>query len=326
MRNKCAGLALAFMLSGLSLSPGLAQEMREIEVTTYSPADYTEMLDGSYKKKPAKIIGKLYLPPDVTRPVPAVVVMHGSGGVNREIEGAVAEALRKSGMAVFVLDSFTGRGLSSTGADQGKLSMAASVLDSFEALQRLRQQPEIVGSLIGLVGFSRGGVAAMFSDQEPLRRAILGEADGYRANIAAYPGCSTQWEEVRPAKSPILFMLGEKDDLTPAAKCLRYVERINQAGGKATVVVYPNVSHLFFLTSQTRGNAQNFADCDMTIKPTGEMYYPKLSLGVGNDWPGFVRKVFADCGKWGFNGGGTSEVRDRAIADITAFFRENLRQ
>ena len=327
VRNKCLGLALILMLSGLSLSPGMAQEMRAIEITTYSPGDYTEMLDGSYKKKSAKIIGKLYLPPNVTGAVPAVVVMHGSGGVNQEIDGTVAEAIRKIGMAAFVLDSFTERGLSSTGVDQGKLSMAASVLDSFEALQTLRQQPEIVSSRIGLIGFSRGGVAAMFSGQEPLRRAILGEADGYRASIAVYPGCSTQWEQVHPAKSPMLFMVGEKDDLTPATKCLRYVERINQAGGTAKVVVYPNVSHQFFLASQTRNDmAQNYSDCDMTIKSTGEMYYPKLSLGVGNDWPGFVRKVFADCGKRGFNNGGTLEVRDRAIADITTFFRDNLRQ
>lgn len=316
-------LAIVSFLAVFLAHNAMAQQ--DMSIPTYSPSDYTEILNGAYKQKPARIAGKLYMPDNVSKPVPSVVIMHGSGGVE-DYNATIAESLQQNGIAALVLDSFSGRGLSSTGQDQGKLSMAASVLDAFQALLALRQQPGIDGSRVGIVGFSRGGVAALFSNQEPIRRAVLGEALGFRGHVPVFPGCSTQWEHVQPTKMPVLFLLGQKDDLTPADKCQTYADRIVRAGGNAQVVIYPDGYHNFMKTRYNKNtSSQNYGSCDMTINDQGNMLYPRIGIGVNGDWASFVNKVFADCGTKGYSSGGSADIRDQAIRDITNFFQRSLR-
>lgn len=313
----CLLLSAVLLFGAAGLAAGQA-----VPIPTFTPENYTDILSGDYKNSPARISGQLTLPSGGARPVPAVVVMHGSGGIRPDTELAVANALVDAGIATLIVDSFRGRGLSDTGKDQGQLPMAATVLDAFQALLALRARSEIDGARIGVVGFSRGGVAAMFTNQRPLKEAVVGATPGFAAHSPVYPGCSTQWDEVSPTPAPLLFLLGARDDLTPARKCEDYAGRIRSAGGKAEAIVYPGVSHQFLIPKQ-RGvrDAANFADCDLRIRASGEMYSPALGLAVGNDWKGFVRKVFKDCGKKGFRQGGTAESQRAAVADIVAFFQ-----
>jgi dienelactone hydrolase len=315
----CAGLALSLSLAGASA------DAAEISIPTFTPNDYAEILSGRYKDNAATISGELNIPAGRVMPVPLVIIMHGSGGIRDDTERAVGRALNDAGIATLILDSFSGRGLSETGSDQGRLPMAATVLDSFQALLAARARDDIAKDRIGITGFSRGGVAALFSNQQTLTRAALGEAAGFAAHAPVYPGCSTQWDQVKPTSAPVLFLLGQDDDLTPAAKCRRYAERINKNGGKAETVVYPGVSHQFLVPRQRSvSGTANFADCDMGINASGEMHYPALGISVGGDWHGFVRKVFRDCGKRGFTQGGSARSHDAAVSDLVAFFKRTL--
>ncbi|MEJ6021768.1 dienelactone hydrolase family protein [Ramlibacter sp. PS4R-6] len=303
-------------------APSMAQEA--LAVTSYTPTQFSDILDGRFRQSPVALAGKLFVPPGIAPPLPAVVVMHGSGGI-RAGDHDVVQALLQAGIAALLLDSFGGRGLSSTGADQGRLSTAATAIDGFAALLALRARPDIDPQRIGIAGFSRGGIAAIFTQQAPLRDAALGAAPGYRAHAALYPSCAAQWEQVVPAASPILFLLGEKDDLSPAAKCVAYADRIRQAGGRAQAIVYPGASHQFLEPGpEWRGRTQNYAACDYVIRPGGEMVYAKTGLVAGADWAAFAHQVFRDCGKWGFTHGGTRDSREQALRDLTDFFRAQL--
>ncbi len=303
---------------------GTAESAENISISTFTPIDYKEILSGSYKKKPDSISGNLYLPEEKSGPVSAVVIMHGSGGIRQDTELAVSEAINRLGVATLVVDSFKGRGLSST-KDQGSLPMAATVLDAFQALIGLQNRTDIAGDHVGIIGFSRGGVAALFSNQKPLKQAILGNAVGFSYHIPVYPGCSTQWDNVVPTAAPVLFLLGEKDDLTPAKKCKRYADRISTGGGLAKTIEYPGVSHQFLIEKSRKiSGVGNFANCDMGIRDNGEMHYPSKGISVEGDWRGFVRKVFKDCGKKGFTQGGTAESHQAAIADIVKFVQEGF--
>lgn len=313
------------LLAGLVLAPVTASAEETLAIPSYTPQNYTGILDGSYKKTPAALSGRLYLPSGGGR-VPAVVVMHGSGGIRSEIEVSVAQLLQKKGIAALIVDSFKGRGLSRTGEDQGKLPMAATVLDGFQALLALRAHDRVDAKRIGAVGFSRGGVAAMFADQEPLRKAVLGESGGFAALMPVYPGCSTQWDKVESAGTPVKFLLGKEDNYTPAAKCERLAQRINAAGGKAEATEVAGGYHQFLLTrTRELDRVANFAKCDMGITPAGEMHYPKLGIEVGDNWRGFVRKVFKDCGKRGATLGGTDATRATALTEISQFFVTELK-
>jgi dienelactone hydrolase len=66
------------------------------------------------------------------------------------------------GYASFVVDSFTGRGVANTGADQTQLSMSAGIADAYFARACWRPTRVSTGKTI-LMGFSRGGIAALYS-------------------------------------------------------------------------------------------------------------------------------------------------------------------
>src|SRR6266508_2911331 len=76
------------------------------ETLTLSARDFWE---GVKTGQPVTISGELLLPKGEGR-VPVVVLSHGGGGVGRA-EDTWARELRSEAVAVFVVDSFTGRGI-----------------------------------------------------------------------------------------------------------------------------------------------------------------------------------------------------------------------
>jgi dienelactone hydrolase len=93
---------------------------------------------------------------------PAVVLVHGSGGVSPR-EDRWADELRRAGAATFVLDSFTGRGITFTEEDQAQLSSLAMIGDAYRALELLATHPRIDPERIAVRGFPKGAVAALYS-------------------------------------------------------------------------------------------------------------------------------------------------------------------
>src|SRR5215470_19227847 len=79
------------------------------------------------------VFGTLRLPKQAAGRAPAMVIAHGSSGVDTR-EDEWADRLGKLGMATFVVDSFTPRNIRSTGTDQTQLSTAANVADALAAL------------------------------------------------------------------------------------------------------------------------------------------------------------------------------------------------
>lgn len=324
-------LLFALGLSALALSAckttgAGAGGGEEISFQTYTPDGYVEVLDGSFTDRTDEIDGVLRLPEGTQGPVPAVILMHGSGGIRSQVEGSVSDALLAAGFATFIVDSFSGRGLSSTGRDQGLLPIPANVVDGLLALKTLRQRPEIDPARIGITGFSRGGIAAMYAALAPIKQAVLGDALPFAAYAPVYPGCAMQWDSVETVGGPIHFYLGADDDQTPPENCERTAERMRAQGAQdVAVTVYQDASHQFLFPSKsTVRRAATFADCQFEIRDSGLIVYEPLDLTSEMGWAPFIRAVYADCGKRGFTRGGTPEVRARALEDLTAFFTRTL--
>jgi dienelactone hydrolase len=86
------------------------------------------------------VTGVLSRPEAATGPVPAVVIVHGSSGVNPG-EWVWAKRMNALGFASFVVDSFIGRGITQTETDQTQLSMTADIADALAALRLLATHP-----------------------------------------------------------------------------------------------------------------------------------------------------------------------------------------
>jgi hypothetical protein len=92
-------------------------EVRPIETLTLTDQQF---LTGDKSGKAAVIAGELRLPQGASGRLPAVVLMHGSGGAGPR-EEFWSKTFNEMGIASFLVDSFSGRGLTSVSANQAML-------------------------------------------------------------------------------------------------------------------------------------------------------------------------------------------------------------
>src|SRR5690606_8294422 len=103
----------------------------------------------------------------------------------------------------------------------------------------------------------------------------------FDAVVSLYPGCFHRNSRDRFLPVPILFLLGELDDDTPAELCVRYTSWMNQRGGNATAVVLPGQHHDFDAPYSLTffAHAQNPAGCafmqngrERVLEKTGQTF------------------------------------------------------
>src|ERR1700683_819362 len=214
-----------------------------------TPKSSRELVSGKATEK-SVIAGVLTLPAPANAAgasnarIPAMVVVHGSSGVVQN-DWDWAKRLNDMGIATFVIDNFTGRGVKETATDQSRLSPTADAAGALAALRLLATHPRIDPKRIGVIGFSRGGSAAINTALEPIRLALIDSKLPFSAHVALYPGCAVPYVSAHLDGSPILMLLGGKDDYTPASNCLAYADELRARGASVRVVVYPDANHGF---------------------------------------------------------------------------------
>jgi dienelactone hydrolase len=223
-----------------SLADGRAGKIYFTSLTPKNPIELAK------RQSTTKVVvdGTLSFPAEVKGPVPAMVVAHGSGGILPSY-ALWTDALNRAGIATFVVDSWGGRGITSTRYDQSQVSNAANVADAFFALRLLATHPRIDAKRIGVMGFSRGGFVALNTTLEPLRRAVIDGELHFAAHVPFYPDCNLRWTAAERDGSPILMLLGQRDDWTPAAPCLAEAELLKARGVDIRTVVFPYAFHGF---------------------------------------------------------------------------------
>ena len=135
---------------------------------------------------PLSVAGKLATPMD-GEPVPAVLICHGSDGVDGR--GAFhAEALNAAGIATFEIDMWAARGVG-RGAASRPRSVPETLPDAFAAAAFMARQPEVDPGRIGILGFSWGGVVSLLTATRRWRGELGAAAPPLVAHAALYPVC-----------------------------------------------------------------------------------------------------------------------------------------
>jgi dienelactone hydrolase len=108
--------------------------------------------------------------------------------------------------------------------------------DARAAYDWLRGRPEVAGDRIAIMGWSHGGSSVLAS-----------VPDGrYRAAVAYYPGCAATNATGRWApRTPVLLLVGEADDWTPARHCKDLATRGAEGSRPVELVAYPGARHGF---------------------------------------------------------------------------------
>lgn len=236
---------------------------------------------------PAQIPATL-LKPDGAGPFPAVIIAHDCSGLGPRSSGAPGrwgKLLAGDGYVVIIPDSFMPRDqpegvcVAQTGRSFRDVGYGQREADIYAALAYLRTLPYVDGAHVGMMGGSHGGSTTLFAIAAPVGAGASLAAEklsGLRAAVALYPRCGWQygaWGVARQSGSfgpvtaylgiykpvaPLLILIGDKDDWTPAADCVALAERAREAGHPVTLKVYPGAHHAFDSRAPVRYVAERY--------------------------------------------------------------------
>nr|WP_315811626.1 dienelactone hydrolase family protein [Bradyrhizobium sp. SZCCHNR2028] len=228
---------------GISKDTPARIEMYPIPSLTLSDRQF---LSGDDNGKPVTVVGELRVAQGSGR-LPVVVLMHGSGGVGGNI-AAWSRTFNAMGISTFAIDGFTGRGITATSTNQAQLGRLNLIMDIYRSLDVLAKHPRVDPERIVLMGFSRGGQAALYASLERFHKRWNNSGLQFAAYIPFYPDCSTTYVgETDVVARPIRIFHGGPDDYNPVRTCKAYVERLKAAGRDVALTEYPDSPHGFDL-------------------------------------------------------------------------------
>jgi dienelactone hydrolase len=297
---------------------------KTVHIDSGNPKSYEEVVaKGEFPS--VRLGAKLFLPDGNARH-PVVIIAPGSGGVrNSAIDHATA--LTSAGIAVLVVDPFGARSVTSTVADQGQFSFAASSYDVLAAAKYLATLPEIDGADIGALGYSRGGTAVLQAAVSPLANAVLGEGVSLRAVAAAWPWCGYQFERPDTRPTAIRFFVGDLDNWVSPIQCQGYAALMQDKNPDVSIRVFRNAVHGF-------GNGQPLMDepdamtalnAPITyINARGEILDPYTGSPLPGVDPRALAKRTAPFLSRGARVGSQDDQAQQFVADMVGFFKRQL--
>ena len=216
-------------------------ELHSIQSMTLSDEQF---LKGDRSGKQVTVSGELRIAQGAGR-LPVVVMIHGSGGIGGGID-VWSRQFNEMGISTFVVDGFTGRGLTTVVTDQALLGRLNLILDAYRALNVLATHPRVDPSRIVLMGFSRGGQATLYASLKRFHQMWNRSGVDFAAYIPFYPDCMTTYlSDTDIVDRPIRIFHGSPDDYNPVAPCKAYVERLRSTGHDVQLTEYPNAPHGF---------------------------------------------------------------------------------
>jgi dienelactone hydrolase len=195
---RCIGI-LALALIGLSVLPARASsngtrfEFVSLDKTQTYPLSAT-----------------LYLPDNAPAPCPAIVLVHGTSGVN-VVGRLYRDPILNAGIAIFEVDFKTG--IFTGPMDRPHIETFLPM--AFAALKELRKNPAIDPNRIGIMGFSMGGGVTVRTAIDDNRKQWMGSDKGFVAHVAFYPVSKPIMDRIEHSSgltgAPILILYGTED-------------------------------------------------------------------------------------------------------------------
>jgi dienelactone hydrolase len=263
--------------------------------------------------------GELRLPFGASGRVPAVILIHGSGGIGSGPD-MWAHVLNEAGIAAFILDSFSGRNIVSTVEDQDQLNSLSMTLDAYRALDVLAAHPRIRPDRIAVWGFSKGAVPAVYAAVERFRTSF-GSQSRFAAHVGFYTPCNIAYDgDGAMGGVPIRLYHGSSDDYVNPAACRTLVSRLKPAGVDIALTEYADSQHGFDSPTSPPllavPKAQSTRNCRLKEGPNGTL----VDADTGQPY----ELKTASCVAIGAHVGHNAQATEAVRADVMTFLTTTL--
>lgn len=245
-------LGILFISLGMALfcaSSAFALD-EKLEVKSRTLADEDFLRGTTTAGTPVMLTGNLSGPegtgPEGGDKLPVVILLHGTDGPKSGAVWGWERFLNGIGIATLSLDSYSARDLAQASTDQALFGQFTQIYDVYRAIDALAAHPRVDASHIAVMGFSRGGNAALYSAMTRFQKSFGPTKARIVAHLPFYPACNFQLVgELEVAAAPIREFHGADDDWTPAAPCRSYIDRLAAAGNDAEMTEYKGARHNF---------------------------------------------------------------------------------
>lgn len=247
---RCSSIALL-----VAFGVGAAEARSKTEGISYARADSERLVaKSSFVAIPVSDSGRnwnlgavLRVPYGREGKLPAVVIVHGSGGVDSR-GGHYANALNRAGFVTLEVDLWAARGVQDAG--HRPKSVIETLPDAFAALNFLAQMNGTVDpDRIGITGFSWGGVVSMLTANQSYRDRYATGAQKFAAHAPFYPVCwgynvvpGYDFGNLTGAK--VLLQAGKADTYDNPDTCAKLVSKLAPSDAKlVSLVMYDDATH-----------------------------------------------------------------------------------
>ena len=246
-----------------------------IRFDSSTPGDFDVLL-ADPGRNPSSGMGTLFLPDRAAawNQVPAVVLLHGSGGIAPGREPEYAHQLAAQGIAALVVDYYGARG---TGPEYPYMQRVLGVTefdvvaDAYGALRALSRHPSIDSERIVLVGFSYGGMAVRIAMDERVRRRLAPGLPGFAAFVDLYGPCFQVFGTREVNGAPLLTLRGTEDASNDLAACERREDELRQLGADVEAHVFEGAGHAWEVDRPREKTANPYVrGCEVVYNETGQ--------------------------------------------------------
>lgn len=241
---------------------------------------------------PTAALGRLFLPPGSHAPhsVPAVILLHGSGGVLPTRELTYAAQLAMMDVAALVVDSFAARRDRGTEFLERVLNITETMMlaDAYSGLAFLASRPEIDPGRVVLTGFSYGAMAATYALYAQIADRLAPGGLRFAAHVAFYGPCIARFADSRTTGAPLLMLLGGDDEITDERRCAEIADDLRAGGSRVETIVYPGAVHQWDGAFERRPIGRNLRHCSLYVERDGTIRDRRTGLAMTGP---FSRKV-----------------------------------
>ncbi len=221
---------------------------------TRSPYDFSRVLRGFDELPTHSGKGTLIMPQgaNADNPVPAMVILHGSGGIRDGREFTYADWFAENGIAGFVVDYYGPRGVTEE-TPYGLKTMAATevdlIADAYAALSILSTHPAIDSTRIGVTGYSYGGMATRYVLDQRIKNIMAPDVPDFALHMDIYGPCHQNTGSWQTTGAPYLAIYGDQDNSVDPAACAVVQDKLRAGGSEVEAHVIKGAGHAWENTS-----------------------------------------------------------------------------